>query len=122
MNGNPSDVLAALLRGGAVGQSPFGPESRYFGIPLAELRVATGETVRYVTRRFIPAPHRFFSLQRYRVMQGDRLDVIAARVYAEPLFYWRLCDANVAMRPDDLTAVPGEYIRVTLPAGIAGMA
>jgi hypothetical protein len=33
---------------------------------------------------------------------------------------WRLCDANGAMRPDELTETPGRRLRITLPEGIPG--
>jgi len=34
--------------------------------------------------------------------------------------FWRLCDANRAVQPAELTAEVGETIDITLPEGIAG--
>jgi hypothetical protein len=33
------------------------------------------------------------------VVQGDRLDNLAARYFGDAELYWRLCDANGAVRP-----------------------
>ncbi len=115
-----NDTLQALLQSGALQQSAFTTESRYYGLPVASFSMSDGREVRYVTRRFIPPPQRFAVLQRYRVVQGDRIDVVAGQVYGEPLFYWRICDANLALRPEDVTAIPGAFIRIALPAGIPG--
>jgi len=54
------------------------------------------------------------------VVEGDRLDNIAAANLGDPLAFWRICDSNNAMRPEDLTATPGAAIRITLPQGIPG--
>jgi hypothetical protein len=113
-------MLQQLIQSGAVQLSGFTPESRYLGIGLATWATPQGEQVEYVRRRFIPPPERFALIQRYRVTQGDRIDVVAANVYGEPLFYWRICDANLAVDPNDVTAQPGAFIRITLPAGIPG--
>ena len=51
-------------------------------------------------------------------MQGDRLDNIAARYLGDPELFWRLCDANVALRPTELTETIGRRILITLPEGM----
>jgi hypothetical protein len=115
-----SSLLNQLLAAGAVTQPAFGPESRYSALPLATHTSSRGEELRYVTRRFIPPPERFALLQTYRIRQGDRIDNLGASLAGDPLFYWRICDANLALDPDDVTAVVGATIRITLPAGIPG--
>ncbi|HYC62426.1 MAG TPA: LysM domain-containing protein [Thermoanaerobaculia bacterium] len=100
--------------------SRFGPTSRYASIETATLTRADGSIVPYVKRRFIPPPEAFETVQEHRVFEGERPDVIAADVFGDAELYWRLCDANVVMRPDDLTAIPGKRIRVTLPAVLPG--
>ena len=55
-------------------------------------------------------------------MAGERLDHIAAEALGDSTLFWRLCDANNAMRPEELTAVPGAKIRITLPQGVTGTA
>ncbi|HEU5003840.1 MAG TPA: LysM domain-containing protein [Actinomycetota bacterium] len=114
------DLLQQLLAAGAVTQQAFGPESRYVGLPIRTLAAPDGTPVSYVSRRFIAAPGAFAVLQRYRVREGDRVDVVAATLVGNPLSYWQLCDANLALEPSDLTGVPGAFIVVTLPAGVPG--
>ena len=98
----------------------FPPTSRYYGVagavaasrrrphgglPVAPLRAAS--------RAFSPvAP-----AHRHR---GRAARHIAARELGDPEAFWRICDANGAMRPDELTAVPGRALRITLPQGIPG--
>ncbi len=120
MSANPLDTLTALLQAGALPQVTFSPESRYAGLPVTTFTKPDRTELRYVTRRFIPRPESFVTLQLYRVLQNDRIDGIAARFYGEPLYYWRICDAALASHPEDVTAISGAYIRIPLPAGIAG--
>ncbi|HFE32026.1 MAG TPA: LysM domain-containing protein [Gammaproteobacteria bacterium] len=77
-----------------------------------------GQSVRYVDQRFIPAPENFATLQEHTVEENDRLDNIAAKYFSDPELYWRLCDANGAMNPADLTETAGQTLRITLPEGI----
>lgn len=120
MTTDPSALLTQLFNAGAITPQSFGPESRYYGLPLASLATPSGTQISYVSRRFIPPPADFAVLQLYRVQQGDRVDVIAASLLGNPLSYWQLCDANVAIQPPDIVAIPGAFIRVTLPAGVPG--
>jgi hypothetical protein len=96
----------------------FPPTSRYSAIPTATFTGADGRTVVYLTRRFLPSPESFALLQFHTVIQGNRLDNIANQYLGDPLAFWRICDANNVMRPDELTANPGSQIRITLPQGI----
>jgi nucleoid-associated protein YgaU len=73
-----------------------------------------------VRRRFCPPPERFALLQEHAVVQGDRLDNITAKYLGDPEQFWRICDANAAMRPEDLIEI-GRRLRITLPEGIPGM-
>ncbi|MDP9342033.1 MAG: LysM peptidoglycan-binding domain-containing protein [Actinomycetota bacterium] len=58
--------------------------------------------VRYVRRRFLPAPGSSVALASHTVVEGDRLDNITARYLGDPTQFWRMCDANAAMNPPDL--------------------
>ena len=105
-----------------VGLQPslFAPNSRYSGIDTATITTAEGVSVTYVRRRFLPQPGQMAQVQSYTVVQGDRLDVIAGRYFGDPELFWRICDANAAMRPADLTATPGQSLRICMPPGIPG--
>ena len=95
--------------------------SRYHKIEQVTMETATGETVAYLRRRFLPAPSRFVLLQEHTVQSGDRLDNVTAQYLGDPLQFWRVADANNAMKPEALTAVPGSKILITQPEGIPGM-
>ena len=94
--------------------------SRYHGVETATLEVAEGRTIVYLRRRFIPPPDRFELLQEHTVTQGDRLDNVTAQYLGDPEAFWRICDANNAMWPDELTETIGRRLRITLPEGIPG--
>ena len=55
----------------------------------------------------------------HQVTDGERLDVIAALLLGDPTQFWRLCDANLATRPEELET-PDRVLNVTLPQGITG--
>jgi hypothetical protein len=97
----------------------FPPTSRYYGIPLSALTRADGEQTPYLTRRFLPPSDRFAFLHVHLVTEGERMDTIAGSELGDPEGYWRICDANDAMRPDELATV-GRSLRITLPEGIPG--
>jgi len=97
----------------------FPPTSRYYGIPIVALTRAGGEQTPYLTRRFLPPSDRFAFLHAHRVTAGERMDLIAASELGDAEAYWRICDANDAMRPDELAGA-GRSLRITLPEGIPG--
>lgn len=98
----------------------FPVTSRYHGIDTATLEPVSGEATIYLRRRFVPSPERFALLQEHTVTEGDRLDNITANYLGDPEQFWRICDANAAMRPDELTETVGSKLRITLPEGIPG--
>jgi hypothetical protein len=98
----------------------FSINSRYYGIATATLETPNGKTVNYVRRRFVPPPENFALLLEHAVTEGERLDNITAHYLGDPEQYWRLCDANGAIRPEELVETVGRRIRITLPEGIPG--
>ncbi len=95
----------------------FSPTSRYYETPTKTLEASDGSTLVYLSRRFVPPGSRFATLSTHVVTAGERLDIIAGAELGDPQAFWRLCDANDAMRPDDLTADIGRRLRITLPEG-----
>jgi hypothetical protein len=97
----------------------FDPSSRYYSLEEGKLTVTrsdgTTREIRYKRRRFIPQPEDASTLAEHRVVQGDRLDNIAARWLGEPTQFWRIADANLAIDPSDLTGTPGEKITILIP-------
>ena len=69
----------------------------------------------------MPPPENFALLQRASWSPPATGSTISRRSYlGDPLQYWRICDANGAMRPDELTDTAGRRLRITLPEGIPG--
>ena len=119
---NPqADPVAAMLAQTTLSTTLFAPSSRYFGQAVATAML-DGRPVAYLRRRFVPPTDAFQVLQEHVVMQGERVDSIAAQYLGDPTLFWRLCDANRAMRPADLTATAGRKLVITLPLGVTGTA
>lgn len=93
----------------------FENNSRYINIPVATLTLADGSRVAYVLRRFLPDPQSIPTLAEVIVTEGDRLDLIAYRTLGDPEQFWRICDSNDVLDPDELTATPGSRIRIGFP-------
>jgi len=87
--------------------------SRYEIVPTLEMPLPDGRTIRYKGMRFIADGGA--DVFAHTVTQGDRLDLIAFRAYRDPEQFWRLCDANRAFRPDELTERSNRRLRIPIP-------
>ena len=119
-NGIPIDPVQAMLAQTSLARNLFSATSRYFGIDTETLTTRDGLMIVYLQRRFVPSPERFQLLQEHTVIQGERLDNIAAKYLGDPELFWRIADANGAMRPEELVQTVGAKLRITLPEGITG--
>jgi hypothetical protein len=94
----------------------FDHTSRYSNLETASYTSVDGRTIAYVRRRFLPQGQTMPLLVRLTIVQGDRLDLVAARTLGDPEQFWRICDANNAMDPQGLIdAGPGSPLRVPTP-------
>lgn len=99
----------------------FDATSRYIALPVAEVTIPDGQggsrEVRFVTRRFVPPAEGMTTLAEHSITRGDRLDNVTAQALGDPTQFWRVCDANVAMNPDDLTSETqiGRTLRIPVP-------
>lgn len=95
----------------------FEPTSRYASIETAKLTMDDGRTVAYVRRRFLPQSRALPLLVEVAVAQADRLDLITHRTLGDSEHFWRVCDANDAMNPFDLTSEEalGRLLKVPFP-------
>ena len=96
----------------------FPRKSRYYRIETARCVNASGQEVIYLRRRFVPLPGSGLPLAEHVVTQGERLDNITAKYLGDPEQFWRLCDDNHAMHPDELTneTAIGRRLRILSPA------
>ena len=93
----------------------FGFTSRYYSLEKAIYTTPSGKEMAYVRRRFLPDGDAMPLLTEVTVVDADRLDLIAARTLGPPEQFWRVCDANNAMNPFDLTREMGRKLRVPVP-------
>ena len=93
----------------------FEQRSRYYALDDASLTTTDGSITAYKRRRFLPDGEKIPPLVEVTVAEGDRLDLITARTLGDPEQFWRICDANNAMSPSDLTAETGRVLRVPVP-------
>jgi len=94
----------------------FDYTSRYANLETATLTTDDGRTVTYVRRRFLPPLDTVQIVAEVTVSDPDRLDLITARTVGAPEQFWRIGDANSALNPFDLTAVPGEKVKIPAPS------
>ena len=96
----------------------FDPTSRYDSLKTVKITITGSDglerVVAYKPRRFLPAVGAAPTLVEHTVTQGERLDNITARYLGDPTLFWRVCDANLVLRPDELEAV-GRVIEIVLP-------
>ncbi len=96
----------------------FNSTSRYSGIKIVTLNVTHADglerKIRFIKRRFIPS-NGTTTLLEHTVTQGERLDNITAKYLGDPTQFWRICDANYVMRPNELTDTVGSVIEITMP-------
>lgn len=93
----------------------FEPTSRYYNLNTATYKTPDGRELTYKRRRFLPQGESLPTLVEVTVTDGDRLDLIAARTIANPEQFWRICDAENAVNPSELTDEPGRRLRVPIP-------
>jgi hypothetical protein len=91
----------------------FASTSRYARVLQAVYVERGGRSVPYVVLRTFPelAP-----TERTIVLgDGDRLDIVSFRFYGDPEQFWRICDGNRVLRPED-AEVTGR--RLTIPLAV----
>ncbi len=106
---NPAELEASL----------FPQTSRYFGRRILKHTRADGREVAYLERRFLPDEEDLEEIRLHTVVEGERLDLLAHRYLGDPEQFWRICDANGAIDPEDLEAI-GRQLRITRPEGFPG--
>lgn len=114
--------LQALIQMGVVPPVTFPTDSRYYGSKTLSYVAPNGQMITYLARRFVPQPAapNYSTVARHTVRQGDRLDLLAAKYLGDPLMFWLVCDANGAIRPNQLVETPGTVLKITMPQGVPG--
>jgi hypothetical protein len=95
----------------------FEPTSRYYDLETVKMTVGDEgqRVISYKRRRILPTGETMTTLVEHTVTQGDRLDNLAARYVGDPEQFWRICDANDVLRPEELTEEIGRIVKIGLP-------
>jgi hypothetical protein len=111
------------LKLGVLPSVTFPTDSRYYNSSTLSYTAPNGRVITYLAQRFVPQPGtaNFSTVAMHTVRSGDRLDLLAAKYFGDPLMYWLICDANGAIRPDQLLATPGKVLNITMPRGVPGV-
>jgi hypothetical protein len=114
--------VQSLVNLGVIPPVTFPVDSRYYGSATLTYTAPGGQPVSYLARRFVPQPGapNYATIAQHTVRQGDRLDLLTATYLGDPLMFWLLCDANGAMRPNELIETPGRVLNITTPQGVPG--
>jgi hypothetical protein len=89
----------------------FARGSRYEQTPEGVHVDAAGRSHPYKLLRELPAD--VPGVHVHRLGDGERLDLLAQRFHGDAEHFWRICDANRALRPQDLE-VPGTVLRLAV--------
>lgn len=96
----------------------FPVTSRYYSVETAKLTLPDGREIVYLRRRFPPtAPPVVHG--EHLVTESDRLDNVTAIYLGDPEQFWRVCDANNALRPAEMEE---DGRRIVIPTILGGAA
>ena len=84
--------------------------SRYKNMPTYETTDSKGRKVKAVV---LPIPTEPAPAGEHKLFEGQRLDHLAAQYLGDPTAFWRICDVNNVMHPDELTVI-GEPILIPI--------
>ena len=84
--------------------------SRYKRMPTYEIKDSKGRTVKAVA---LPLPTESAPAGEHVLLEGQRLDHLAAQYLGDPTAFWRICDVNNVMYPDELKVI-GERILIPI--------
>ena len=104
---------------GELRETLFPQTSRYFGLAVFTAKLPSGREVTYVERRFLPPHETLVAVAEHAVVDGDRIDNVAARYLGDPELFWRLCDGNHELDPENL-CVANRKLKITLAPGAPG--
>jgi len=97
----------------------FDPTSRYAVLAIKTLRASGSDgqprDIRYVGRRLVPPVAEGITMVEHAVARGDRFDTIAAKYLGDPTQFWRVCDTNEVLDPNELTEQVDQRVRIAMP-------
>ena len=88
--------------------------SRYEQVPTQTYETPDGRIISYKSVREIPPTP---AQSRHVVDEGERLDQIAFEHFRDAERFWRICDTNTVVWPDELTSRVGRIIDIPTAEG-----
>lgn len=114
------DQIQALINAGQLPSNSFPVTSRYHLIETSQIDGSDDQPIVFLKRRFIPPPEHYLSIQQHVVLQRERLDNITAKYLIDPEQFWQVADANLAMKPQELTEEVGRILHIPQASGLSG--
>ncbi len=112
---DPLTLLGIVTPEGPGSATLLTPASRYYNLPLGTRVLADGRSVAFLKRRFPVDPDRMRRLTEHLSSDSDRLDRVAAHYLGDPTLFWRICDANLALHPDEVLQEAGRLVLIAMP-------
>jgi hypothetical protein len=116
--------LQSLIQMGVIPSVAFPTDSRYYNSSTLSYTTPNKQVITYLVQRYLPqpGPPNYSTVATHTVRSGDRLDLLAAKYFGDPLMYWLICDANGTICPNQLVHTPGTVLNITMPQGVPGAA
>lgn len=86
----------------------FLESSRYYKQKIVETVTKDGRQVKALTLRRLPD----ISGKLTTIKGNDRMDIMALRLYNNPIMFWHIADANTELQADQLVTETGRKIKV----------
>lgn len=93
----------------------YPPNSRYHGAEKAVFELPGGRKVNYLRRRAMPRVGTPPAAYVHRLVEGERLDLLAAVQLGDPALWWRIADANNLLHPDEAEEEAGQPVKIPGP-------
>jgi len=90
----------------------FDQTSRYEKCKDTKIETDDEKIIAYKKRRFLPPSEKMQIQYMVSVVAKDRLDNISAKIISDPEQFWRICDANNAIHPEELVSTPGRMLKI----------
>jgi hypothetical protein len=115
MTVDPLTLLGVVTPDGPGSATLLTPASRYHNIPLGTRVLADGRSISFLKRRFPVDPSEMRTLAEHHSTDSDRLDRLAAHYLGDPTLFWQICDANLALHPDEVLQEAGRLVLIAMP-------
>jgi len=93
----------------------FKLDSRYYKLETKTYTDHDGRVISYKKRRLVPNGEEMLIMAKVSVQKNERLDLVTNRTLGDPEHFWRICDANNAIEPAELTEQAESLLNIPIP-------